>query len=302
MPSRTGSAQCPSASPAVALVSHLNRDYRGSVRDYRRSLHACRHRLSTRAVHDLRVAIRRLSAVLELLRVTQQELPSVHEPLQRQLGALGDLRDAQMQCRRAARTRAVPLLRQSLRKREQRRRKGAEQAVLARKVPHRLKQWRVGAAAVRPQAGPRLRRLLEGRLRRAFDPLAASTPSVPIDPVHRHQVRMKLREFYYLMKALAPAWSRGPALTLLLSHLRGYLQITGEIHDNELLLRRLDRLIADKRLTATSVRPLRRQLLSENRWREAACPGHEQRLFREAILARRVLLKNFPCNSKTKSS
>lgn len=302
MPSRTGSAQCPSASPSVALVSHLHRDYRGSVRAYRRSLHACRHHLSTRSVHDLRVAIRRLFAVLELLRVTRTELPSVHEPLQRQLGALGDLRDAQMQCRRAARTPAVPQLRHSMRKRERRRRKGAEQNVRAREVPHRLKHWRVGAAGIHPQASARLRRLLEGRLRRAFDPLAASTPSVPIDPLHRHQLRMKLREFHYLMQALAPAWRRGPAMTLLLSHLRGYLRITGEIHDNELLLHRLDRLIADKRLTATSVRPLRRQLLSENQWREAACPDHEQRLFREAILARRVLLNNLPCNSKTKSS
>lgn len=297
MSSCASSAATASSDPlTIAVTRHLDRLYVGRVHAYRRKSRACRHRLSRSAVHQLRVAIRHLLAAFELLRTAREDLPSVAGPLRKQLRILGDLRNAQLQRKRVAHGPGAALqpLHRHLLKRERRREQSAAEAVESRKVLRRLERGRAKAAPLRARSAWHLRRLLENRLRRAFDPLAAFSPSRPLDPLQRHQARGKLREFRYLVESLPSAWRRGTAVTLLLSRLRDYQQATGKIHDDELLLRRLDRLVADKRLTAASVRPLRQRLLSEKAQRLKTCPACEQQLFHEAILARRALLRNLP--------
>lgn len=294
----------PPLDPQTVVIScHLDRLYLDRAHDYCQEVHACRQGLSGRTVHQLRIAIRRLLAASELLRASRKDLPSVAHPLRRQLKILGDLRNAQLQRARAERGPGVapPRLRRHLLKRERRREESATQVVESRKIIHRLERWKA-TVPVHERTPLRLRRLLEGKLRRAFDPLAAFAPLVPVDPAQRHAARGKLREFRYLVEDLPPAWHQGTAMARLLTRLRGYQRATGRIHDNELFLRRLQRLVADKRLTASSIRGLRRQLLSEKIRHLKVCPACEQRLFRDAILARQALLKNLPCSSKTKSS
>jgi CHAD domain-containing protein len=303
---------CPCAStvpsaldPETAVITcHLHRLYLDRAHDYRQELHACRHGLSGRTVHQLRIAIRRLLAAFELLRAARTDLPPVAPPLRRQLKILGDLRNAQLQRLRAERGPGAvpPRLRRHLLKRERRREEGATQTVESRKIVHRLKRWKVTTLSAHEHTPLRLQRLLKGKLRRAFDPLAAFAPLVPVDPAQRHEARERVREFRYLVEDLPPAWHQGTAMARLLTHLRSYQRTTGRIHDNELFLRRLERLVADKRLTVASIRGLRGQLISEKTRHLETCPACEQRLFRDAILARQALLKNLPCNSKTKSS
>ena len=292
----SSSTEIPSDPLTTAVTRYLDRLYLDRAHAYRRELRACRHRLSRRAVHQLRVAIRHLLAAFELLRTAREDLPAVTRPLRKQLRILGDLRNAQLQralVERISET-VPPPLRRYLLKRERRRQDTTAQIVVSRKVTHRLKHWRPKKAPPRPQTAQRLRRLLDTRLRRAFDPLVSFVPSVPIDPDRRHEVRGQLREFRYLVESLPSAWRRGRAMTQLLSHLRGYQQAAGQIHDAELLLRRLERLVADRRVQAVSIRPLRQRLLSDKNRRLASCPASEQRLFRDAILARRALLMNLP--------
>src|ERR1019366_10600425 len=85
--------------PGALVWRHLCSRYEGCVLEYRRALAACVRRLSRPAVHRLRVAIRRLLTCLELLRAAGRKSPAVRHNLKRQLGALGALRDTQVQLR-----------------------------------------------------------------------------------------------------------------------------------------------------------------------------------------------------------
>src|SRR5512134_1193456 len=78
-----------------ALRSSLERRWSRTVREVRRR----RRGLTEGAVHDLRVAIRRMIAALDLAEVVLEdtEIDRVRRRLRRSLAALGALRDIQVQ-------------------------------------------------------------------------------------------------------------------------------------------------------------------------------------------------------------
>ncbi len=289
----------PASLPAASIQLHLGRLYKNNVLAYRRELTACRRRMSRDAVHRLRVAIRRLLACLELLAAARLEGPAMRGLLQRQLKPLGNLHDTKIQLQRikdAPRVSAgLQPLRRHLRKRKDRQEKAARKMLSPDKTVPRLKQWRPGHAPANAGLIPRLRRLIDGKLQQAFDPLAAFSPSMPVDSVVRHRSRMISREYRYIMEALRPGW-RGGETDRLLSTLRAQQKIIGQIHDRELLLRRIDRLIAEEKLSAAAVRPFRTLLQSEKTKLLKDCPQLDRRVFLGAMLARRDLRQNLSCN------
>lgn len=260
--------------PAAAPVGRqLCRQYERCVRNYRQGLAACRNRLSRHSVHRLRVAIRRLLACLALLGDVQGRRPAVRALLQRQLRALGALHDTQVQLqilRREPRIAAdlVPLFRH-LQKRGHRLAGGARKALKGGKAAQRLKKWRPGALRQNSRALERLRRSINLKLRETVRSLAACS-STAADGAVRHRARIVSREFRYAVEALKPGW-RSAETGKLLSILRACQGLIGRIHDRELLLQRIERLVAKGKLPATSARPFRKLLRAEMARQLRAC-------------------------------
>lgn len=280
----------------------LGRAFEDSVLDYRKGVEGCRGKVSRKSVHRLRIAIRRMLACLELMGPEISERPAMRRVLLRQLRALGGLRDAQVQlhrvtgeCRRAP---DLLALREYLRKRRRRRSKAALKELAACDPLRWLVICRADmhAALGNPRLGPRVRRLIDRRLQQAIDPLFSFTPSTPADSATRHRARVLSREFRYMVEALRHA-VRGREISDLLASLCAYQRIAGKIHDNELLLKRIDHLVADERLAAEPVRRLRSALQSEKAEQLRICPPLDQRILHQAMLACRFLRKDKPPES-----
>ena len=255
--------------------------------------------MSRHAVHQLRTAIRRLLACLELLGAAQNDRPAVQGLLLRQLKALGALRDVQvqLQCIKEEPRLASALqpLHQHLQRRKLRREKAAGKALRCDKAVHRLQRWRLLPVRKDSHLIPRLRQLMDDKLEQAFDPLGAFSHSTPVDSATRHRLRVVSREYRYMVEALRPGWCGGEA-SRLVSNLQAYHEIIGQLHDRELLLHRIDRLIANEKLAAVPVRPFRARLQTEKTKLLKACAQLDRWMFHEAMLARRHLHQNLPCN------
>jgi len=284
---------------SASFGRHLGRQYENEVRAYRRELAACRRRMSRHAVHRLRIDIRRLLACLELLDAVQIECPAVRGVLQRQLKTLGELRDIQVQLHRIEHeprfAKALQPLCEHLKKREYRRMKAARKTLEADETLHRLRQWRLRPARKNPDVIPRLRALIDNKLQLAFDPLGSCSPSTPADSAARHRTRIIAREYRYVLETLRPSW-RGAETVRLLASLQVYQAVIGQIHDREILLHRIERLVADARIKTASVRPFRALLQAEQTKQLKVCSLLDRRVLHEAMLARRHLCQNVLCN------
>jgi len=278
-------------SSEASVRQRLARLYRNDVRAYRRELTACRRRLSRHSIHELRIAIRRLLVCLRLLGAAQGEPPGARALLQRELKSLGEVRDAQVQLQLVGKgpsrgAAALEPLREHLRRRKRRRAKVAGLALDSDKALRRLQGWSPRLAGKVPGIIPRLRRLIDGRLHEAIDSLSSFSGSASAGCAARHRTRVLSRECCYIVDALRPCW-RGDRTDTLLSMLRGRQQCVGQIHDRELLLRRIGRLVAHGSLDAESARTLCAVLRSERARRMKSCSRRDWRRVLEALLGRR---------------
>ena len=193
--------------------------------------------------------------------------------LQRQSRALGALHDTEVQLQMVRREPRIaadlqPLFRH-LQKRRHRQADGARKALKGGKAAQRLREWRPGALRQNSRALERLRRSINLKLRATVRSLAAfSSPAA--DGAVRHRARIVSREYRYSVEALRPGW-RSAETGKLLSILRVCQGLIGRFHDRELLLQRIDRLVAKGRLPALSARPLRRLLRLEMATQLRAC-------------------------------
>jgi CHAD domain-containing protein len=278
----------PPSAEAVRLC--LRRLLNTRVRAYRRELANCRRRLSKRSIHELRIAIRRLLVCLRLVGVAQKEPPGVSASLRAQLRALGDVRDTQVQLQliKKGAFRSAPEmrpLRDHLRRRKRRRMKAAAQALKSDKALRRLQGWRPRLEKGGPRVVPRLRRLVDGRIRAAIDSLSSIAGSDTPDSEALHRCRVLSRECDYIVEALQPCWRGDPAGELL-SSLRARQQGIGRRRDRELLLRRMVRMVREGELQAEPARRFGETLLSEPSKRVKPSFLRDWREVLETLLAR----------------
>jgi CHAD domain-containing protein len=262
------------------------------VRDYRRELANCRRRLSRRSTHELRIAIRRLLVALRLIGVAQKEPPGVGALLRLQLKALGEVRDTQVQLQlvKKGALRYAPEmkpLREQLRRRRRRRMRAAAQALKSDKALRRLQGWRPRLEKGGPRVIPRLRRLVDEKIREAIDSLSPLSVSAPPDAQDLHRSRRLSRECCHIVEALRPCW-RGDPTGKLLSSLREHQQGVGRRHDRELLLRRIVRMVKDGELQAAPSRRLGETLLPPSGDRLKPSFLRDWRAILETLLARRA--------------
>ncbi|OAI43450.1 hypothetical protein AYO41_00125 [Verrucomicrobia bacterium SCGC AG-212-E04] len=221
---------------------------------YRRLLTASQKELTEKSLHELRVQTRRLLAGLEAFVPVAggpAKCAAARKSLQKRLAALGPLRDAQVHLRDFGDALQahpeISLLHLSLRRRERRLAKAAR-AKLDRsgtkKLGRRLAKFSDQLAAGLAGAGAAavLRRAFAQRLRDAM---------VGLDRVRRenfrnrraaHDVRVSLKQLRYGAECLA-ARARGvtPAELKLV---RKCVSALGRVHDIDVQLARLDKLVA----------------------------------------------------------
>ncbi len=221
-----------------------------SWRAWRRRLKKCRAHAAPRAVHGLRVASRRLAALLDVLGRVAFARDKRHRKACDRLAAVVDtvlhhlsaLRDAQVQQQRirtaAARQAGLEELADHLGRRESHRKRRVRRALRelglgrARKTATRLHRELKRAPEPSPTA---VRRAVDARFNAVRRRVAQLVPEKP-DSIHR--LRIAIKQFRYTAETAA---GLSPLRLRHRPAIRGLQDQMGEAHDAELLIERVRR-------------------------------------------------------------
>jgi CHAD domain-containing protein len=186
---------------------------------YRAELKYCQSEFSEKAVHDLRVATRRLLAVMDILRQVdpQPPLEKVRRTLKDQVDSLDDLRDTQVMLMEISKSLAdFPDLQefekylQARQKRLLRTIAKAIEAFQSSKLKKRVDEIRLSLEEYSQRTDWTARLLSAAdqayaRARQAFGQIEASEPA----SIHRFRVRFK--KFRYMVEIVRPVLENYPA-------------------------------------------------------------------------------------------
>jgi len=227
------------------LAARLDRAFKSAWSSYREEFRRCQKKPSGAAVHQLRVATRRLQALVELFGPLQADgAAGIRRLLKRPFKSSGRLRDTQVMLgdveRWLVRFPEAKSFRQALRRREKflgKRWERKLQRARLKKLEHRLDLLRRRLRAALKQADWRHRALLRLLLRvdRAFAGVVARRRRVtPARTQGIHRTRIAFKQFRYMiepLQSLLPGLAEG-----LPEKLRRYQTLMGDIQDSETLL------------------------------------------------------------------
>jgi CHAD domain-containing protein len=250
-----------------------------------------------RAVHALRVAIRRVLAGLDLLAAVRPECPPVRKRLRHQLKMLGGIRDIHIErrlilCHREF-AHALRPLAWHLAKRERHRAKALPKRLAQGKALARLKRWAVSSADGTTHAVLRVKKVLERKMQDAFDPLVSILPAKAVEETTRHRFRQKARDFCYTLELLPASW-RDTYMRRLLESLHAYRDLVGAMHDCSTVLRRVERAAVKGDVSLAETAAFVGWLETRIGELEDSCDGMERRIFHQAMLARREIRHTQP--------
>lgn len=237
---------------------------------YHQQLQLCRHQFSEEAVHELRVATRRLMALLTLLSSVSPGAmgETATRILKSQLKALNDLRDTHVQ--RAFFQEQIPrfpelfLVCDFLQRRERRLVKVVDsklEGFKTRKLDKAISSLR---ADLHSQSADwsRPTQLLAAVMRgttKAFAVAVARHGAIdPADPVTIHRTRVAFKRFRYMVECLSPAFTGLGKRAL--RPLAIYQRRMGILQDLEIMRHCLERFSKDHEGTEDLLRPFCRQL------------------------------------------
>ena len=261
--------------PAGDVLRHLADSLHTQGRRYRKRLQQCQEKFSEEAVHETRVAARRLLATIELLGafLPHRKLEKARDVLKQHLDTFDPLRDTQVQLVYVGRmTRAFPAaraFRDWLHKRENRFTRDARQAIKGFKT----KRFARRLAAFEAEICQRRKDTSRGRadaavlrvVTRACARVARLSRGVAAaDTATIHRARIAFKRYRYMTEALAPLL---PAITE--QHrqaLRGYQSMMGDIQDLEVMLAALDKFLHRKEINTAAAGRLRNELLRRRQW------------------------------------
>jgi CHAD domain-containing protein len=200
----------------VAVGPSLAQALESRWHSYRKLLRQCQEEFSEEAVHELRVATRRLLAQFTLLScaVPGTALEKARRVLKRHLAALGNLRDAHVQRlfleQKAASFPELVLLRSWLKRRERCLVKAAAEKVNRFKT-RKLERWiaaLIGDLTANSGGARMQRRLQSTVLRATADAFAEAVEwrrAIDLaDPSTIHKTRVAFKRFRYMMESLSP--------------------------------------------------------------------------------------------------
>lgn len=229
----------------VDFSDFAGRTLRARWRKYRRELKKCGRKCTESSVHNLRVAIRRLSSALEVFSAVHASsaLQRAAGRLDKQLRLLGPLRDTHVQGESIRellpRFPQLKKISRFLRKQEDKsvRELGRKIRTIKFEKLKRLLKGDLLPALERPTE-PSRQEMVKGRLRRSIDQAFAAVAEKharldAADPDSIHALRIAFKHFRYRAEALRPIL---PELTQAqLEQMRRFQLAMGRIQDREIL-------------------------------------------------------------------
>jgi CHAD domain-containing protein len=270
----TAKAQATGPALPAAQILHLAGRVHALRHRHRTRLAGCRKKCSTDAVHALRIEIRRLLALLELLDALniKGSLNKLRRAFKKHLNRFDTLRDMQVQLRLLKpMTLDFPeagRLVEMLRRDESRMASDLGRSIKATKFTHlnrRLKKLEkiLNAEAKVPPKSARSTGVLPA-LGRAFHRVILLRRRVRSNnPESIHRMRVAFKQFRYLSELLQPflPWLTDERR----ERMKEYQSAAGEVQDLEVLLGRLATVAEEGRMSKAAIRHLRRELCRRKR-------------------------------------
>jgi CHAD domain-containing protein len=254
----------------VAVGPYLAQGLDGRWQSYRRQLRKCQEKFSEGAVHELRVATRRLLAHFTLLSCLAPSgaLEKARRVLKRQLTSLGDLRDTHVQRlfveQKTATYPELLLLRSWLKRRERRLVESAAEKVDRFKTG-KLEKWifTMTAELMADAGGKKRQCRLEPIVLRAtaqaFAEVVDRRRAIDLaDPITIHKTRVAFKRFRYMVESLSPGLTRLTKRQL--RTLAYYQRKMGIIQDLEVLQAFVAGYVRENEKGAALLRPFCRHL------------------------------------------
>jgi CHAD domain-containing protein len=231
--------------PPAALLPHITAALKSGWRDHRRKLSRCQHDFSEKAVHQTRVATRRLLSLVELQGhlLPGRSWRKACRALKLYLDHFGNLRDAHVQLQ-AVETMMLDFpelsgFRAALRKEERRCANKARKKVRNTKL-RKLDQWIAELKSELRAASKTVpANLLSAKAIAGVDSAFARVVKLrsridPEDSETIHRTRLAFKKFRYLVEVLAPLLPGVNQAQLKAMH--HYQSVLGEVQDAEVLL------------------------------------------------------------------
>ncbi len=263
------SALRPQSERGSGVHRHLLDSLKGAGKRYRKQIERCQEKFSEEAVHDLRVEIRRVLALVEMLAVfvPERRVKKALRLLKRHLDVFDDLRDTQAQ---EVRLRA--LAGRPADARSYRRHLHAHESRCIRKVRKAVKGFRPA----------RVRKLIDGfrveirsrrehgleaadgaqvrrAVRRAFAELVRLNRRVrATDTRTIHRTRIAFKKYRYMIETLAPWLPHASQRDLQAMH--DHQTLMGDVQDLEVLMAGVRRFLRKRPREAEAVRPFLERL------------------------------------------
>ena len=270
--SRNQEPRQPSLAPSV--LPHVRRSLRKQWKRYRKELKRCQRKFSEKAVHNSRVAARRLLATIELLEgfVRPELVKKARCAIKDHLDIFDDLRDTQVQVVAVNRLQATfPAARaicQWLQKRETRFRKQARACVKRSRIKPLAKVIAISEDSfvkeVKKRAADAATRLLARSINKAFLRTMRFRQRIRTQqPKTIHRTRVAFKRFRYMVELLADHLSADEKM---LAEMQHYQTMMGDIQDAEVLLHCFDKFARKKNIRPEAAIQLREELLRRREW------------------------------------
>lgn len=257
-----------------AALRHVQRSLQKQWKRYRKELKRCQRKFSEKAVHNSRVAARRLLATLELLEgfLRPELVKGARARIKEHLDIFDDLRDTQVQLVAATSLhRIFPATRQFcdwLQRREVRFRKKA--CALIRRNKTKPLSKLIAASedslvrALDKHSSTAAANLLLRSISKAFNTTARLKQCIRlVRPKTIHRTRVAFKRFRYMVELLA---DHLPADEKMLEEMQHYQTMMGDIQDADVLLQTFDKFIRKKKVRSEPAVQLRNELLRRREW------------------------------------
>jgi len=262
-----------SAHRSTSLHGHLERSLESLWTRYCKRLKQCQKRFSNKSVHNLRVATRRMLSQLDLVGALCPQNPyrKTRRIFKNRLDAFDRLRDTQVQLQYVVRMQPLYLeltaLSQQLERREWRLIKSTAKKVRGfktRKVAKLLASLenKLRLSFAKPGGPERNAVILMRSVQGAFDRVVKLRGLIdPSRTTTIHRTRIAFKKFRYMVESLQPLLPRMTSQRL--ERMHQYQTEMGEIQDVEILMARVDKAVAGKKLAELAMRPFRRHLVNQ---------------------------------------
>lgn len=264
----------PQSRLAPSALSHVRRSLQKQWKRYRKELKRCQKKFSEKAVHNSRVAARRLLATIELLEGFLQ--PEIIEKtrclIKRHLDIFDDLRDTQVQLVAVSSLQATfPPARAFcdwLQKREIRFRKRACDCVKRSRTRPLAKLIAASEEAYKKQLKKRsaeeATKTLLRAINKAFFRTSRFKQRIRTDqPKSIHRTRVAFKQFRYMVELLADQLNPDEKV---LAEMQHYQTMMGDIQDAEVLLQSFDKFVRKKNIRMAAAIQLREDLVRRRQW------------------------------------